>query len=195
MTFRSTLLTTAMVAAAALAFTSQTASAANVCPAIGVDTNCGVIVTVGPGGAISSVLTGQGPYDGVEDTLIGVINNSGAPLSTLGKITATTDIFGFDGDGIDTYHATPSYIPNPLDHTGYGGPDTTFVVLTADSGFINFSTPIANGGSTFFSLEESITLNNNPFPTSAPEPASMALFGVGLAALGVLRRRKSGSST
>ena len=63
----------------------------------------------------NTYFTGGGfrfPYDGIEDTLIGVQNNSSTPLSSLPL--ASTDgaqLFGFDGDGIGNYGPT-----------GYEGP-------------------------------------------------------------------------
>ncbi len=62
-------------------------------------TNSGFTVANGP----SSGLAG-GTYDGADDTLIGIINNSSSPLSSI-NIASNTDIYGFDGDGIDTFGA------------------------------------------------------------------------------------------
>lgn len=59
------------------------ANAQTVCPAVGQDTTCGTIITVIDTGATISN-TGQGPYDGIEDTLVGVVNNSSMPISALG---------------------------------------------------------------------------------------------------------------
>ncbi len=66
-------------------------------------------------------------------------------------MTSTNNIFGFDGDGIDTYGA-PS---NPMDNTGYGGPKAYFTNINAGqtSGRVNFITPIPPGGTAYFSLE------------------------------------------
>ena len=50
--------------------------------------------------------TAQGPYDGVEDTLVGVQNNTSAVISSF-NITSS-GIFGFGGDGICTFSFTGS---------------------------------------------------------------------------------------
>jgi hypothetical protein len=144
-------LSAALLAPAAFAFQGD-AHAASVCPAIGQDTDCGMIITITATGA-QLTATGQGPYDGSDDTLIGVVNNSKLPVSSL-ILTSGTDIFGFDGDGIDTYGAPG----NSKDSTGYGGPDTYYTNINAaqTSGTVNFVTPIPVGGSTYFGLENSV---------------------------------------
>jgi hypothetical protein len=140
------------------------------CPAVGADTGCGTIITITDTGA-TFVPTGQGPYDSIEDTLVGVLNNSHLPVSSI-DLASGVPVFGFDGDGIDTYG-----IPgNAKDSTGYGGPNayfTNFGGLT--SGTVNFITPIAAGGGTsFFSLEGAIsgaTACSDLLNNSVPKPA------------------------
>lgn len=42
------------------------------CPAVGLDTGCGAVITItNTGATVSSA--GQLPYDGIEDTLIGIV--------------------------------------------------------------------------------------------------------------------------
>src|SRR6266404_9375956 len=53
------------------------------CPAVGKDTNCGIVIRVTDTGA-TLTLTGQPPYDNIEDTLVGVVNNSSLPVRSLG---------------------------------------------------------------------------------------------------------------
>ncbi|HSS19660.1 MAG TPA: Calx-beta domain-containing protein [Pyrinomonadaceae bacterium] len=142
----------ALLILAVLVISVRTAEAQ--CPAVGSDTNCGVIITVTDTGASLS-LTGQPPYDDIEDTLIGVVNNSNLPIHSLG-LNASLTIFAFDGDGIDTYG-----IPgNSMDSTGYGGPNAYFTNIDPSqrSGIVNFIVPIAaHGGTAYFSLEEAIS--------------------------------------
>ena len=48
------------------------------------------------------------PYDTVDDTLVGIVNNTAKPVYAVqlsGESTGT-DLFGFDGDGICTYGPT-----------------------------------------------------------------------------------------
>lgn len=147
----STVLTLAVICTARTAVGTPPAPT---CPPVGADTDCGTIITISnTGTTITS--TGQGPYDNIEDTLVGVINNSSQPISVLGLKSAVT-IFGFDGDGIDAFG-----IPgNARDSTGYGGPNAFFTNINATQteGTVNFITPIAaNGGTAFFSLEEAIS--------------------------------------
>src|SRR5690242_5128060 len=67
-----------------------------VCPPVGADTDCGTILTIGDTGPVAITTTGQGPYDQIEDTLIGVVNNSSHPLRALG-LSSSLPIFAFDG--------------------------------------------------------------------------------------------------
>jgi len=123
------------------------------CPAFGADSGCGTIITITNTGA-TVTQTGQGPYDGFDDTLLGVVNNSNLPITSLG-LASSLGIFAFDGDGIDVYGAPG----NGLDNTGYGGPNAYFTNIGGGgtTGTVRFITPIATGGGTaYFSLENAL---------------------------------------
>ena len=91
------------IGAALLSLPLSSASAA-VFPDVGADVGGpALILTVGPGNT-QVVTNGPNagiPYDGVEDTYIGLVNNTGGVLTQV-TITAPSNIgvFGFDGDGI-----------------------------------------------------------------------------------------------
>ena len=138
------------------------------CPAVGADTNCGVVLTIldiGRGrGTCSatncvSISNNQGPFDQIEDTLVGVVNNSKIPIASL-KLTSGNDIFGFDGDGLCAF-ITCTW-PHPFGYEGSSlttpGLVVSFNPASSTSGTVNFNPPIpANGGTAFFSLEDSLT--------------------------------------
>ena len=170
------------------------------CPVVGSSTDCGVIITFQANGSITSTNTGSPPFDGIEDTSIGVHNLSSTPVSSIHLVQTSggSPIFSFDGDGICTFTAagtcsgqpiTNPFGGNPSDPSGYGGPNAFFTNIAGNllSGDVNFITPIGTGGSSYFSLEGPADVN---LVVSTPEPTTLALFGLGLAGLGLLGRRR-----
>lgn len=69
------------------------------CPAVDHDTSCQFLVTVTSGGESISEDGTQGPYEGSDDALIGVQNNSSNPVSSI-HLSAENELFGFEFDGI-----------------------------------------------------------------------------------------------
>jgi hypothetical protein len=160
------------------------------CPAFGVATDCTTLITVDSGGNLTAVAGPGGlTYDGADDQLVGFTNNSPNSISSIFLNGNGAPIFGFDGDGVNTFGAPGS------DPTGYGGPDSTFsnISLDATTGQVNFTTPIAPGGFTYFSLEEAFTASNpitgNP-GGATPEPSTLVLLGTGALGLATTIRRK-----
>jgi hypothetical protein len=202
MNLRLTLLATAAtvgLGAYALPAKAEPALADGVCPAVGEATaGCDLVITFNADGSITTTAGASagiagGTYDGTEDTLIGVVNNT-ANVITSFNLSSTQDIFGFDGDGIDGYanDGVTENSNNP-DTSGYGGPDGYFTNITSNAGVntgtVNFLNGIAgDGGTDYFSLEEAISLDQAPTVTAAPEPATMAILGVGMLGAGIARR-------
>jgi hypothetical protein len=172
---------TLLASAAAAATALVAASAASAFPAFGADSQPGIIITFANSG-VSTTVTGEGPYDGVEDSYIGVVNNSSSTLTSL-NLNSSQCIGCFDGDGIDTYGAAG----NGADTTGYGGPQTYFTNNTGYSLTANFLGGLAPGATTYFSLEEAVVVNSS---FGVPEPATWALMLIGVGGIGFAARRR-----
>jgi hypothetical protein len=117
-------------------------------PSFGQSSGPSVIITFGPNGAVSTTNTGVGPFDGTEDTMVGVRNNSGHTIFAL-PLTGSPDIFDFDGDGIQTFGSPATGT------TGYEGPGTTFSNISGGTGTVNFTGGLPTGFQAYFSLEGS----------------------------------------
>jgi len=177
----------AFAAATTACLAAAPAYAASPCPSFGQDTDCGYLITINPDGSITGApSTTQGPYDGSEDTLVGVVNNSPNAVTSLSL--SGSNIFGFDGDGEASYTGT-SYGP-----TGYEGPNTSFTITDSDNGMVNFlmGGVAPNGGTAWFTLEENLATISGGVTVTAggvPEPASWAMMLVGFAAMGIGTRK------
>ena len=93
------------------------------CPPVDQNSGCQFLITVTNKGNSVATDPNQGPYEGAEDALIGVVNNSSAPISHMPLSVAGSDLFGFDQDGICNPGTAP--LPSgcaPLPGTAACGP-------------------------------------------------------------------------
>ena len=199
-----------LIGSLALSIAPFLATAGTICPGAGgtgpaafnfpdnSGTGCNTVITISATNAVSVAVTDPTPYDGSEDTLVGVKNNSS---STITQLTLSgSDIFGFDGDGICAFgFAGNSYCSSSAmggtDPQDYQGPTSTFTITNNNNGAVNFAPGIAPGGITYFSLEEppSASLSGTVTGTgggSTPEPATVALMLGGLSFVAFRVRRK-----
>ena len=135
---------------------------------------CTALITINPDG---SVTVSFNPQSDVEDTLVGVVNNSGNPL--LGLNISGSEPFQFDGDfGLKN---------GPK---GYEGPGVSFssIALDGRSGTVLFEGGIPGGGTSWFALEGAAN-SENIAQVTTPEPGTMMLLGCGLIGLANIRRR------
>ena len=77
------------------------------CPPVDKDPGCQFLITVGGSGVtVSEDNEGLGPYDGEDDTLVGIQNNSTKAISSF-PLSSAKNIYGFDGDGLCDPPAAP----------------------------------------------------------------------------------------
>jgi len=150
--------------------------------------SCNLVITYNANGSISTTLANPNAYDGVEDQLIGVVNNGPKTITSIALTNPGSDIFGFDGDGICSFTLSPSTTCN-FDATSgnYAGSALGFSSTNFfDVGTVNFA-GITTGSTGYFSLEGPASLNLVVGQT--PEPESWMLLGVGLFGLAFVAKR------
>ena len=124
---------------------------------------CTILITLNADGSITTTFPNPSPsYDqGLDDNLIGVVNNTSKVITAVQLTSATVPIFGLEDDGVCglpgwTFSALG---PNPncaiaTDPHLYGPAGINFTIFNANSGIVNFGNGgIAPGGNAFFSLE------------------------------------------
>jgi hypothetical protein len=149
------------------------------CPPVGADTSCGILILYDANGGVTVKTDASQPaYEHIDDTLVGVQNNSSGYIYAI-QLSGSL-IFGFDGDGVcgtDPNTGLP-ISPRPAGcpfapfpgftgtATGYegqiydgkGGPyrnGVSFTVKDINSGTVNFDKGIPPGGWAWFTLENS----------------------------------------
>src|SRR5580765_7845627 len=122
-----------------------------------------ILITLNADGSITTTFPNPSPsYDqGLDDNLIGVVNNTNKVVTAVQLTSATVPIFGLEDDGVCglpgwTFSALG---PNPncaiaTDPHLYGPAGINFTIFNANSGIVNFGNGgIAPGGNALFSLE------------------------------------------
>jgi hypothetical protein len=132
------------------------------CPAVYLDPSCGYLIDITNSGAkVLPPDASVGFYEGQDDILVGVQNDSSSPQPSIhiGVPGSGYESFGFDGDGLCTPGGDPVPPDCPFGPPGdpgdYWGPDAQLTADsgTTDSGTVTFPTPLQPGQYTYFSLE------------------------------------------
>ena len=132
------------------------------CPAIGASPSCEILLVVNADNTVSVLGDPSvGPFDGSDDTLVGIINDSTSAVAAVTVSGPGSDLSGFDGDGICSgdYGTWNGSAGCPYGPTGYEGPGTSFVTDPSlpDSAEIDFTGGLTPGKSAYFSLEGALT--------------------------------------
>src|SRR5438309_3198722 len=125
---------------------------------------CTILITLNADGSIVTTFPNPSPsYDnGLDDNLIGVVNNTAQTITALQLSSATVPIFGLEDDGV--CGGPPGWTFSPLgpnpncaiatDPHHYGPAGINYTIFNANSGIVNFGNGgIAPGSNSFFSLE------------------------------------------
>jgi uncharacterized repeat protein (TIGR01451 family)/fimbrial isopeptide formation D2 family protein len=125
---------------------------------------CTILITLNADGSITTTHPNPATSfdNGLDDNLIGVVNNTSKTITGLQISSATIPIFAFDNDGVCA--GPPGYTfsalgPNPncaiaTDPHFYGPAGINFTVINANTGIVNFGNGgIAPNSNSFFSLE------------------------------------------
>jgi hypothetical protein len=91
----------------AIAPAGASAAAFPQCPAIDLDTGCQFLITVTDAETSIETDPTQGPYEGADDALIGIQNNSTKPITSI-PLSAEIELFGFEFDGICNVEKSPA---------------------------------------------------------------------------------------
>ncbi len=125
---------------------------------------CTILITLNANGSIVTTNPNPAPsYDnGLDDNLIGVVNNTAQTITAVQLTSATVPIFGLEDDGICA--GPPGWTFSPLgpnpncaiatDPNRYGPAGINYTIFNANSGIVNFGNGgIPPNGNAFFSLE------------------------------------------
>lgn len=168
------------------------------CPTVGSAGSCAAVYQFNGDGSVDTLVDSSVPStDSIEDTLIGIQNNSGHTLNSLSLDGMGLGIFGFENDGQSTV-ANPgtgpgdTYFGHYFDSKGVLLGTTSFSGINSaqDKGTIDFA-GLLNGGYGWFVLEDQISFNAPPVVSSVPLPGAIWLFGSAIVGFAGFGRRKS----
>jgi hypothetical protein len=102
----------------------STASAAfTQCPPVDLDTSCQFLFNVTDTETTIEQDASQPPYEGADDALIGIVNNSSQSISSI-PVSAEIELFGFEGDGIcGVTNPAPGCVVPPFNTAGEANPN------------------------------------------------------------------------
>ena len=151
---------------------------------VGLHGTCNLAIVKNADGSFTIVSGNPVGYDGQEDQIIGVVNNSNTTITSINLSAASATPpppFAFDGDGICAYQPFVSN-SQPCNNVGSGylGGASSFTNVNAamTSGIVNFAPGIPPGGTSYFSLEGPVGIIVNQVQLSKSfTPATITVNG------------------
>jgi len=96
------------------------------CPQVGDDTGCQFLIVASNAGTVIDSDASQGAYEGSDDSLIGILNNSSDPITSIPLSAPGSSLFSFDGDGMcDVFEEIGETAPLPIGCQEIGSPAGT----------------------------------------------------------------------
>ncbi len=126
------------------------------CPSVGASSSCKVLLVVNVDRSVTVYDDPAiGDYDGGDDTLVGIWNQSASPVDAVTVTGTGSSLALLDGDGLCTF----GVVGCPFGPTGYEGPGTSIVTEPSlpDSAEIDFTGGLPAGATGYFSLEGTLT--------------------------------------
>jgi hypothetical protein len=122
---------------------SAASAAFTQCPPVELDTGCQFLFTVTNSETTVQSDASQGPYEGADDALIGIVNSSSKPITSL-PLSAEDELFGFEFDGICTVSKpAPGCVVLPRNEAGEKNAKKGLACPpeTTSCGFVNAAEP------------------------------------------------------